>query len=1348
MFEEKSDWTCMEKLGSVVCCPIAPLCWWPCYCCYSCSLSGNATLSTPHYNCYDEMNPGCSRLLSSCWCGHCNTPILMMRYMLSCGACGCCFSIRGDDSNLALHVAAKSGDNCLVSFLLCCGALPYQVHQDSARSNGQIETAKLFDQDVSKQAWACWGICKSYTDAVDRPLRRNCWGYYRRDSEGAGICLVSGLFGVALMPLSHILWCLAMCTSSNFNLIQEHVQNCDNYENPTTCTYHETTRAICVCCCVEFHSPIVIARHMFCCCGRYFFPFKDEDLHEAARRRLHCLIRYMLCCGVDSTVVVGGETAAESAISKGFFDTASIISPQGKPPLYTACSTGDAAKFEKLYERGEDDEKLLSMAVSQGHTAIVKIMLSAGCSPNIQRGGVSLLTTAVQRGNMDTLKLLINDENCQISAAGSGGKTAISVAVSTSGKSECVVLLMERCLHMHRIDPAHNDSKLMMKWAVENNKPEYVAALLTQGVSPRFNTDDGSPMLHIACTGQYQAIVDLLLEHGDCGVDEVDKNKETALIVALKRRKHIDVKDNYIVEILLSKSAAVPQCMYKDYNCISKDDWSRLVLLMHHGFRLLAFNTKNKTTLDLLREEKLLDDFYDTVDIPYAALSANNCELWFHMIQIEGGPSFSNRICNYAKNYAALVTAKDTLGRPAEEVATPANKRAINRAYLWFEKYRPLDKRPEHISKTCEVYRAVDVENLDETGEPRRVAVKLMRVRSQWRREIAARQLNISGNDLIELSATYPEDENSCDLPEEIEAEHDGHNVSSAMRSNEDVKKMYCLVMPLADRNLYVAIKQEGWAGQKYSECMHTFEAIVTAVQGVHKAGYLHADLKTLNIVRRAMQWVLIDMDACCRIGQDPVGFKSSTSVMPPEAIFGDSSSGVICTRSEVSRSKLNIQFDLLLADPSFDVWSLGCILYNLASEEARPLMQGGQDDNLSIDPQDPDNLWELLHWTDAYKARKLAKVKDPGARNLLSLMLHKDAKRRPTLGRILAHPCVSGKQVVRLPGAEPEFDVFLSYRVASDQNSAESLYTALTSIGIRVWWDKVCLKPGEPWEEGFCSGLVNSRTFVCLLSREAINHPDRAYHQNFGQLDVSSKCDNVLLEHRMALELRDFGYIENIHPVFIGDFNVSSDQFQRFDFGLGMPKAPDVHVDSVEAKLIHHLDSQGMGYPLRTNRTVAEVMKDLLACQGAFVSGPVCDAWGDAIRSVHKMVLDKGAPLTLDDVEQEGSPRPSVGEKEDSNGSSGPRMFALQQQLSRMEARNSDLNRAIAEMNQRNAELKKEIESLRNAPASTNHKQLEQAVEVMIGHIEEKEVVVVAEIEPVRTRVLMSESRKVHPEL
>ena len=45
------------------------------------------------------------------------------------------------------------------------------------------------------------------------------------------------------------------------------------------------------------------------------------------------------------------------------------------------------------------------------------------------------------------------------------------------------------------------------------------------------------------------------------------------------------------------------------------------------------------------------------------------------------------------------------------------------------------------------------------------------------------------------------------------------------------------------------------------------------------------------------------------------------------------------------------------------------------------------------------------------------------------------------------------------------KYDVFLSYRVDSEKHNVEKLYMGLTNMGLKVYWDKKCLKPGEKWE-------------------------------------------------------------------------------------------------------------------------------------------------------------------------------------------------------------------------------------------------------------------------------------------
>ena len=405
-------------------------------------------------------------------------------------------------------------------------------------------------------------------------------------------------------------------------------------------------------------------------------------------------------------------------------------------------------------------------------------------------------------------------------------------------------------------------------------------------------------------------------------------------------------------------------------------------------------------------------------------------------------------------------------------------------------------------------------------------------------------------------------------------------------------------------------------------EVRHVFVQLVHCIEHMHEKGVLHADIKTLNVVRTAGQWKLIDLDAACEIGKAPVGHKSSSAYVPPESIYVDEKSASACVRSVVAVTKGGANYDLLTAHPSFDVWSLGCILYQMCNPDVKPLFQGGQDDNLVGFRKGVDNLFALAEWSPELKADKLSDVLDKSARNLLSQMLHKDPLQRPSLARVLAHPFLSGKKVARLVGEKPKYDVFLSYRVASDSQHVEKLYNLLTSQGFKVYWDKLCLEPGVDWEQGFCEGLVSSRAFVPLLSRDAINHPDKDW-QNFSKLTADSNCDNVFLEHRLAVELHGIGMIEKMFPVFIGDLDATTSEYSHY-FGSGCnPMLSELTVKSVEDKLRHHMESQALGTPLEPDRTVKSVVGAITTCQGAFIVGPADATFAAAAASIAKMLTD-----------------------------------------------------------------------------------------------------------------------------
>eukprot|EP01033_Poteriospumella_lacustris_P014737 gene14737-10542_t len=109
------------------------------------------------------------------------------------------------------------------------------------------------------------------------------------------------------------------------------------------------------------------------------------------------------------------------------------------------------------------------------------------------------------------------------------------------------------------------------------------------------------------------------------------------------------------------------------------------------------------------------------------------------------------------------------------------------------------------------------------------------------------------------------------------------------------------------------------------------------------------------------------------------------------------------------------------------------------------------------------------------------------------------------------------------------KYDCFINYRVASDSDLAEKLFLYLKTKNIHAFLDKKCLKNGEKWKDGFLTGLRNSKCFVALISRKAL---DRVRDEN-----DSHVWDNVLLEYETALQISEItNNPKYICPLHVGE--------------------------------------------------------------------------------------------------------------------------------------------------------------------------------------------------------------------
>ncbi len=112
------------------------------------------------------------------------------------------------------------------------------------------------------------------------------------------------------------------------------------------------------------------------------------------------------------------------------------------------------------------------------------------------------------------------------------------------------------------------------------------------------------------------------------------------------------------------------------------------------------------------------------------------------------------------------------------------------------------------------------------------------------------------------------------------------------------------------------------------------------------------------------------------------------------------------------------------------------------------------------------------------------------------------------------------------------KYDVFISYRQASERHLADCLYDVLTRARKRVFLDIKCLDNGFDWQQAFLEGLQTAMLYVPLISEAALA---RMRKPDADSWDHSS--DNLLLEFETALEIMSTtANARFICPIFVED--------------------------------------------------------------------------------------------------------------------------------------------------------------------------------------------------------------------
>ena len=158
------------------------------------------------------------------------------------------------------------------------------------------------------------------------------------------------------------------------------------------------------------------------------------------------------------------------------------------------------------------------------------------------------------------------------------------------------------------------------------------------------------------------------------------------------------------------------------------------------------------------------------------------------------------------------------------------------------------------------------------------------------------------------------------------------------------------------------------------------------------------------------------------------------------------------------------------------------------------------------------------------------------------------------------------------------KFGGFLSYRVWSDTDVTEKCFYALERAGHKIFWDKACLQPGAPWEQGFVEGLSKSSRFLAVISEKTLE----------GIAEADKKQDNVLKEWEIAIDRLEQGETTFIIPLLVGEYlEVDGNSLlKKFNAFGGLPGKPWPDTYSTTNK----------------KRTIKQTMQALFAVQGIHV--------------------------------------------------------------------------------------------------------------------------------------------------
>lgn len=410
--------------------------------------------------------------------------------------------------------------------------------------------------------------------------------------------------------------------------------------------------------------------------------------------------------------------------------------------------------------------------------------------------------------------------------------------------------------------------------------------------------------------------------------------------------------------------------------------------------------------------------------------------------------------------------ARDEQGRSViqlAEVSESEETRLWGRTLTAFLGRYKLDHGANiHRSRTAKTHYATD-----ELQKNTLVVLKWMKNRSEFESEISARYVNgssLSSTAVIPVVGWHtPEDQPFSDSS--------GQTQEMQSTSGSDVYP-YVLVLKQGERSLHDVCAKERIAGYDVAAVVETVKSVAQCVAELHHMGICHGDLKQRNILRlkdrSTTSWILCDMDASACFGC-PIGQKTSSAYAPPELAQHKFANG-----------------GSVLSVASFDIWSLGVILFELCCGRTLFAQDINNDDLVDIDDRTRLCTWLCINddqlatvFSDADVSADV--VQD--AKHLIRWCLMGDPEERPTVAQVLSHAFLISEFGPR-PVLRMRYHAFMSHAQADASGTVGTLFFSYQQLGLYNWID---MRQEQLTLEGMRQGVRDSNVFLLVLSERVL---------------------------------------------------------------------------------------------------------------------------------------------------------------------------------------------------------------------------------------------------------------------